>query len=396
MEPDMTRLSIALLAGSLIGLPAAAQNTPAPTRAAALPAEAAHPEPARALVQIALLLDTSNSMDGLINQAKTELWSIVNELATARAHGEGPALQVALYQYGNNGLDQKAGWVQQVLRFTDDLDLVSEKLFALSTNGGEEYCGWVIRDATEQLEWSAAPSALKMIVIAGNEGFDQGEVDFRSSVPQAIGKGVIVNTIFCGPDAQGRSTGWLDGARLADGEYHNIDSDQAVAHIPAPQDEEIMRLGALINTTYIAYGESATVGQTRQEAQDKAAESVAPAAAVQRMAAKSSTLYRNQAWDLIDALEAESVTLADLEAEDLPEAMREMTLEQKQAYIESKAKERTEIQQQIQTLQAARDSYVAAKRRALAELGQEQTLGEALIGAIRKQAAAKGLEFEKK
>ncbi|MEZ5022383.1 MAG: hypothetical protein R2728_03810 [Chitinophagales bacterium] len=30
-------------------------------------------------IQIALLLDTSNSMDGLIEQAKGKLWSIVNE-----------------------------------------------------------------------------------------------------------------------------------------------------------------------------------------------------------------------------------------------------------------------------------------------------------------------------
>jgi len=35
----------------------------------------------RPVVQIALLLDTSNSMDGLIHQAQTQLWKIVNEMA---------------------------------------------------------------------------------------------------------------------------------------------------------------------------------------------------------------------------------------------------------------------------------------------------------------------------
>ena len=35
-------------------------------------------------VQIALLLDTSNSMDGLINQAKSQLWDIVNEFSLAK------------------------------------------------------------------------------------------------------------------------------------------------------------------------------------------------------------------------------------------------------------------------------------------------------------------------
>ena len=39
-------------------------------------------------IMIALLLDTSNSMDGLIDQAKSQLWKIVNEVAAAKS-GDG-------------------------------------------------------------------------------------------------------------------------------------------------------------------------------------------------------------------------------------------------------------------------------------------------------------------
>ena len=35
-------------------------------------------------VQVAILFDTSNSMDGLIDQAKTRIWSIINELSLLR------------------------------------------------------------------------------------------------------------------------------------------------------------------------------------------------------------------------------------------------------------------------------------------------------------------------
>src|SRR5437870_686414 len=42
-------------------------------------------EPAeKPLVQIAILLDTSGSMDGLIEQAKSQLWKICNEFIKAR------------------------------------------------------------------------------------------------------------------------------------------------------------------------------------------------------------------------------------------------------------------------------------------------------------------------
>src|SRR5688500_10235204 len=55
-------------------------------------------------VQIALLLDTSNSMDGLIEQAKSQLWKIVNEFITAKHGGLRPELQVALFEYGKSSL----------------------------------------------------------------------------------------------------------------------------------------------------------------------------------------------------------------------------------------------------------------------------------------------------
>ncbi len=100
------------------------------------------------LVQIAILLDTSGSMSGLIDQARAELWSIVNEFIFAERDGQQPELQVALYEYGKDSLAKEGGYIRQIVPFTTDLDKVSEELFALETNGGDEYCGWVIKEAT--------------------------------------------------------------------------------------------------------------------------------------------------------------------------------------------------------------------------------------------------------
>src|SRR5262249_41892181 len=182
--------------------------------------------PARPTVQLAILLDTSNSMDGLIDQAKTQLWNVVNEFVRARKNGRPPAIQVALFEYGKSSLPSHEGFVRLILPLTDDLDRVSEELFALKTNGGEEYCGWVIRDAINRLEWSRSREVYKAIFIAGNEPFTQGSVDFRASCRTAIERGILVNTIFCGANHEGGQTGWKDGAILADGRYMSIDQDQ--------------------------------------------------------------------------------------------------------------------------------------------------------------------------
>jgi hypothetical protein len=123
--------------------------------------------PRRPVVQIAVLLDTSNSMDGLIAQAKTQLWNIVNEFIRAKKDGLQPSIQVALFEYGKQSLPANEGFVRMVLPLTDDLDRVSEELFALKTNGGAEFCGWVIGDAVKKLAWSPSRDVYKAIFIAG-------------------------------------------------------------------------------------------------------------------------------------------------------------------------------------------------------------------------------------
>ena len=89
----------------------------------------------RAAVDVAILLDTSNSMDGLINQAKSQLWTIVQQFAKVKKSGQTPLLRVALFEYGNTRLPAAEGYIRQVVPLTDDLDKLSEALFALTTNG---------------------------------------------------------------------------------------------------------------------------------------------------------------------------------------------------------------------------------------------------------------------
>jgi hypothetical protein len=178
-------------------------------------------------IQLALLLDTSNSMDGLIDQAKSQLWKIVNELAKAECDdATRPVIRIALYEYGNDGLPSSEGYIRQVSALTGDLDVISEKLFALTTNGGNEFCGQVINTSLKQLDWSPSAADLKIIFIAGNEPFTQGRVPFYTACELAKEKNVVVNTIFCGLFGEGISTSWKNGADLTGGTYMSIEQDR--------------------------------------------------------------------------------------------------------------------------------------------------------------------------
>ena len=344
------------------------------------------------LVQMAILLDTSGSMSGLIDQARTELWAIVNEFIFARRNGRTPEVQVGLYEYGKSSLAKDDGYIRQIVPLTTDLDKVSAELFALKTNGGSEYCGWVIKDATEGLQWSENPGDLKVIFIAGNEPFTQGPIDYRDACKAAINKGIIVNTIHCRNEQQGIDGKWKHAATLADGRFLNIDHNRRVAHVDAPQDKKIAELNAKLNTTYLAYGRAGRRLKERQAVQDRNAGTVSPEAAIQRSVAKASSNYRNEAWDLVDAYKSDSFDLDEIKEEELPEEIRKLEPEQRDAYIKAKAKRRAEIQAQIQKLNLARKQYVADAMKKQA--GKADTLGSAVIKAVREQAQEKNFKFE--
>lgn len=341
-----------------------------------------------AQIQIALLLDTSGSMDGLIEQAKAHLWSIVNDLARSKRSGMTPELSVALFEYGKSSLPAEGGYLQMLVPLTDDLDRVSESLFQLSTNGGDEYCGQVIHSAARGLQWSANPEDYKAIFIAGNEPFNQGSIDFRESCAEAIRKGIVVNTIFCGEEAEGIRGFWKEGADLADGRFLVIDHQRALAVREAPQDKDILELGRLLNQTYIAYGAAGREAKNRQLAQDRNAAAMAEQVAVERTLVKASKMYKTESWDLVEAEAGGSLKIEELDDEALPEPMRGMSDPEKQAYIERQAEERQKLQKKIQRLRSERQQYLADQGR------QAGRLDDAILAAVRSQLKAKSYVFD--
>lgn len=343
-------------------------------------------------IQLAILLDTSNSMDGLIDQARQQLWQAVNEFSKAKRDGVTPVLEVAVYEYGNNGIDAGQGHTRQVVELTQELDKVSEALFSLTTDGGDEYCGYVIAQAVNHLQWSASPNDVKAIFIAGNEPFTQGPTPFTEAIAGARALGIVVNTIHAGDYQTGLSEGWQQGALLAGGNYMSIDHNQTVVHVEAPQDEQIARLNAQLNETYIPYGKEGAAGAARQHEQDSKSSGVSIGLLAERAQSKATALYDNAKWDLVDAVEAGEADLDEMDPEALPEEMQALAPEARKAFVDEKAKERAELKAKIVELSRQRDAYVAGERRARAGQGAD-TLNEALTESVRAQAASHSFVF---
>src|SRR3989339_509018 len=345
------------------------------------------------LVQLAILLDTSNSMDGLIAQAKSQLWKVVNELAGSERDGKSPTVEVALYEYGNNRLSAGENYIRQVLPFSPDLDIVSEKLFGLTTRGGSEYCGAAIKDATDNLNWAKDDSVYKAVFIAGNEPFNQGPVNFVESAHAAVARGIVVNTIYCGPSDEGINGRWLKGATAGNGDYMSIATRTDVVAVRTPYDDEIARLGMLMNDTYIPLGSEGNVNYERQARVDKEATNSASAgSSVERAIFKSNKQYsRSARWDVTGQVADGKIKTDDIKKDELPENLRKLSKAEIDEYINKKIKDRKDLEAKISGLSAERRQYM--EKLAKSSTGQ-MTLDKAMLGAVRSQASKKKLNFK--
>ena len=76
----------------------------------------------------------------------------------------------------------------------------------------------------------------------------------------------------------------------------------------------------------------------------------------------------------------------------LPEEMKNMTLEERAAFVEEKAEEREKIQSQIRKLNDERSEYVAAERAKMAEEAPSN-MDRGMIQSIKTKARAKNFVF---
>lgn len=343
------------------------------------------------VIQVALLLDTSGSMSSLIDQAKTELWSIVNKLDGARYKGQKPRIEVALYEYGKSTLARDEGYIRQLAPFTHDLDGLSEILFSLQTNGGDEYCAWVIRSAIDSLKWKHRKGSLRMVFVAGNEPFNQGPVEVGPVLKDANEKGLLVHPIYCSDGNSSDRVSWESAADLAHTDLKIIDHTRVASVPKTPYDARINELNGALNKTYIGYGVDGGKNMERQQAQDANMAGIGASASAERAVAKASAAYSNESWDLVDRAKADG-GLGGLEESALPPEMKSMSKKEREEYVAEKAEERSTIQNEIQELNRKRQQFIAEYQRDNSQAAA--TLGEAVINTVRTKAGKEGFDIQ--
>ncbi len=347
-------------------------------------------------IQVLICLDVSGSMSGLIDQAKDQLWNMVSVLGRAKSSNEqAPAIEIALYEYGRPSNGPNNGYVKRINGFTSDLDQLSKNLFSLSIDGGEEYCGHVMYTALSELNWDTGSSNYKVLFIAGNEDFYQGNTSYTKACALARKMGVIVNTIYCGDRNSGLREHWNLGGECGNGSFTNIDHNVTVADIATPYDSSLFAMNDRLNSTYIRYGVLGEENYQKQYEVDKLNYSKNQSAAIKRVAVKGKKeLYRNSTWDLVDAHEDDTSVVKKIDKKTLPDELKNKSNVEIQKIILVKKEERAKIQKDIETLNKQRTTYIETEKRKTRSTGNVQTLESEVEKIIIKQGSKFDLVFE--
>lgn len=350
-----------------------------------------------ARIDVVFALDTTGSMSGLIQAAKEKIWSIASSMAQAKP---APEIRIGLVAYRDRG----DAYVTRIVDLSSDLDSMYATLMDFQAAGGgdsPESVNQALADAVNNMSWSADPRTYKVVFLVGDA---PPHMDYANDVkyPQTLAlarqKGIVVNAIQCGNVMQTRQN-WQQIAELGSGDYFQVNQSGSAVAVTTPYDKKLAALSRELDKTRMVYGskEQKAAFARKQAATEKLHASASEESQARRAtfnASKSGKTNLLGKQDLVDAVSSGRVELKDIEKSALPAAVAALTPAEQETLIKDKADKRKALQEKISKLAKERDAFIRKKVEETG--GAKGSLDDRLYGAVREQAAKKGLHFDAK
>jgi len=347
-------------------------------------------------VEVVFALDCTGSMSGLIQTAKEKIWSIASNLTQAEPV---PEIYMGMIAYRDRGDE----FITKVIQLTDDLDKVYAELMSFVAAGGgdgPESVNQALHDAVNSIEWSNDANSYKTIFLVGDypPHMDYSDdVKYSVSCEQAGKKGIVINTIQMG-DYAPTTPIWREIARLTDGEFFQIDMSANAVIVSTPFDDDIAKLSVDLDNTRVYYGSKDKQEQVKKkkDTEEKIYEGASVSSIARRAvynSSESGTKNFTGENELVQSVKDGIVKIEDIKEEELPEEMKDMTVEERKKYIEEKSNEREKILNQIRELEEKRQTYIRKELERREDKGTN-SFSDQVIKAIGKQASEKDIHYK--
>ncbi|MBI3910727.1 MAG: VWA domain-containing protein [Armatimonadetes bacterium] len=360
----------------------------------------AEPKP-RPKMEVVFTLDTTGSMSGLIEGAKRKIWSIVNQILSGKPT---PEVKIGLVAYRDRGDE----YITQITPLTPDVDAVYAALTELRANGGRdapESVNQALHEAVTKIEWCKDnKDTLKIIYLVGDAPphMDYSDdVKYPETCRLAVANSILINTLQCGA-MEGTGEIWQEIARLAEGQYAAIPADGGAVAIATPFDEELARANAELTHGTLLYGPREQQAADRRKLDLYAGDGFGGTSKIRGPAGPSAEVAAARAsaqakagrvayYDFLDAVKEGRVNLKSVKEEELPEQLRKLSPQQREAKIRRLLAERQKLLQRIGKLGRKRDDYIASQQKKNKTPGDG--FDEQVLGQLRSQAKRIGVKY---
>jgi Mg-chelatase subunit ChlD len=357
------------------------------------PAAAADPKketkPAAPRIEVVFCLDTTGSMKGMLDRAKEKIWSIANQISGAKPT---PDLKIGLVAFRDRGDD----YITKVFPLTDDLDEIHAKLKEFQAAGGgdiPESVNEALDVTVNKIKWSTDDDTLRIIFLVGDAPPHMDypdDVKYPVTCKKACEKGIIINTIQCGDDAE-CTKHWQEIAKKSEGSYVKISQEGgAKTVVETPFDKRLSEINAELAKSTVVYGDKDA--QLKSKAEAKTAGAL-PAPAAADRAATNAKQGRNAAYDLVDAVKNGKVDLEKLKKEELPEELQGKSVKEQKEYLDKLDQERTKLRDEALKLDKERAAFINKK---LAEDEKKSSMDGQILDILKKQGKKAKISFDEK
>ena len=313
-------------------------------------------------IEVAFVLDTTGSMEGLIDGAKRKIiWSIANSIVDINPNAD---IRMGLIGYRDIGDD----YVVRTHDMSADIQGLYGRLMKFQADGGgdgPESVNEALDAAVRDLEWSSGDEVRRIVFLVGDApphmDYPNGP-QYPEILRKAHQNGIIVNAVQVGgaPDTY---EFWQDIARLGDGKYFAIPEDGGQVEVhTSPYDNDIMTLQRKIDGTAVPYGSQARQEEVRAKLGEKAAAPAAVQVDNSKFYAKRTSVKEivTGGGDLLDDLRNKVRDVEDIKADEMPPELKGKTSDEIKAVVAARTAEREKLEAEMAELVKRRDSHIAA------------------------------------
>jgi len=340
----------------------------------------------RPTIEVVFVLDTTSSMSGLIEGAKEKIWTIASRMATGKPS---PRIRVGLVGFRDRGDE----YVTKNFDLTDDLDTVYKNLRGFSAGGGgdgPEHVGRALGEAVKLMSWSQNSKTAKMIFLVGDapphDDYKDGW-DSRTWANNAIAKGIVVNTVRCGNQADTEAV-FKDLAKLADGSFDSIGQSGGMVAVTTPFDEELSKLNGAVADTAVYGGKRGA--RDEGESYKGSVKAMAPSASADRMSFRTNSGLGASGGGGLAAVDltAAPEKVKEMKAEELPDNLRAMPKEKQFEFLSQQNAQRQQLEAKVVEVSKKRDAWISTNAKA-----KKDSFDDRVFEAMKPTAAKAGIAY---